>query len=319
MFTLLPETKSSILVVGDIMLDRYWLGDALRISPEAPVPVVHMQNSEDRLGGAANVAHNIAMLSAHVGLLGIVGCDDNAECIRALLKKDRIQLHLCADEEVTTIVKLRVIARKQQLLRIDFEKPLAEHLLKNIHDTLLTSFEPYSIIVFSDYAKGSLQDVKHLIQIAKQANKKIIVDPKGNDFSRYRDADVLTPNKSEIKAIIGEWRSEAELAAKTFRLMDEISVDNILLTRSEEGISLFSQQDGEHNVIHIPAHAHDVYDVSGAGDTVVATLAVMLADGFTLPDAAEIANHAAGIVVTKFGTATVSRAELQNSLNLTHA
>lgn len=298
--------ESEILVVGDVMLDRYWFGDVHRISPEAPVPVVKIDKRDERLGGAANVARNIQALGQNVALLGVIGADEAGNQIEKLLAESEIRSYLEHDSVISTIVKLRVIGRQQQLLRIDFEeKPSAEVLA-----TKLAKFQqvlPQSrLVVFSDYAKGSLQHVRAMLTAAKQAGKLVLVDPKGNDFSPYHGADLITPNRGELKQIVGDWRDEAELTEKAQNLRQQLALPALLLTRSEEGMTLYTAD----QVHHVATLAREVYDVSGAGDTVIATLAAMLAQGRELLEAVHIANRAAGIVVGKLGTATVNHAEL---------
>jgi rfaE bifunctional protein kinase chain/domain len=295
-----------ILVVGDVMLDRYWFGDVSRISPEAPVPVVRVERREERLGGAANVARNVAALGAQTGLLGIVGQDEAGDTVENLLTGLQIRSYLNRDVSISTIIKLRVIGRQQQLLRIDFENPPADTVLRDKLSQFNAVLPKYDVIVLSDYAKGSLVNVAEMIASARQLEKLILVDPKGEDFSPYTGASVLTPNKSELKRIVGTWKSEAELTAKAQQLRVELDLDALLLTRSEEGMTLFTEQE----VLHIPAMAREVYDVSGAGDTVIATIAVMLGSGMPIAEAVTIANRAAGIVVGKLGTATVTKEEL---------
>jgi rfaE bifunctional protein kinase chain/domain len=298
--------ETRILVVGDVMLDRYWFGDVSRISPEAPVPIVRVERREERLGGAANVARNIAALGARTGLLGIVGQDEAGDTVESLLNELQIQSYLNRDVLISTIIKLRVIGRQQQLLRVDFENPPSDTVLRDKLSQFNAILPKYDVIVLSDYAKGSLVNVAEMIASARRLGKRILVDPKGEDFSPYAGASVLTPNKSELKRIVGTWKSEAELTAKAQKLRIELDLDALLLTRSEEGMTLFTEQE----VLHIPTMAREVYDVSGAGDTVIATIAVMLGSGMPIAEAVSIANRAGGIVVGKLGTATVTREEL---------
>lgn len=295
-----------ILVVGDVMLDRYWFGEVNRISPEAPVPVVRVERSEERLGGAANVARNAAALGAKTGLLGIVGGDDSGGIVARMVQETGIANYLVQDPSIATIVKLRVIGRQQQLLRIDFEAPPADNVLRDKLSHFNALLPDYDVIVLSDYAKGGLVSVADMIKVAKAAGKTILVDPKGSDFSPYAGASILTPNKAELRGIVGNWSTEEELAAKVEKLRTSLRLDALLLTRSEEGMSLYEA----HQVTHFPAMAREVYDVSGAGDTVIATLSVMLGAGLPLAEAAALSNRAGGIVVGKLGTATVSEAEL---------
>lgn len=295
-----------ILVVGDVMLDRYWFGDVSRISPEAPVPVVRVERRDERLGGAANVARNAAALGAHTGLLGVVGKDEAGDAVQQMLTDLHINSYLNRDVSNPTIIKLRVIGRQQQLLRIDFENPPADTVLRDKLTQFHALLPEYDVIVLSDYAKGSLVNVAHMIASAKAAGKRILVDPKGDDFSRYKGASILTPNKAELKHIVGSWKSEEELTEKAQQLRASLELEALLLTRSDEGMSLYTAKE----VMHIPAMAREVYDVSGAGDTVIATMAAMLGAGMPLADAMSIANRAGGIVVGKLGTATVTKEEL---------
>jgi D-glycero-beta-D-manno-heptose-7-phosphate kinase len=298
-----------VLVVGDVMLDRYWFGDVNRISPEAPVPVVHVQRQEDRLGGAANVARNVSALGAKAGLLCVVGHDEPGERIVQLLDDSRVDPYLERDPALPTTIKLRVLSRQQQLLRVDFENmPAHEALLAGLarFDALLPA---HDVILMSDYAKGGLTHVTKMMDKARAAGKPVLVDPKGDEWERYRGATLITPNRAELREVVGQWKSEADLLARVTKLRTELDITALLLTRSEEGMTLFSN-DG---VLHASAVAREVYDVSGAGDTVIATLAVMLGAGLPLPEAVSLANRAAGIVVGKLGTATVDYDELFHS------
>ncbi|MFZ6769496.1 D-glycero-beta-D-manno-heptose-7-phosphate kinase [Undibacterium sp. Di26W] len=298
--------NKKILVAGDVMLDRYWFGEVNRISPEAPVPIVRVEKREERLGGAANVARNAVALGAQAALMGIVGDDDAGNSVESLLEASGIQGYLIRDPQISTIIKLRVIGRQQQLLRIDFEERPTEPVLRdklNRFNSLLAGFD---VIVLSDYAKGSLVNVSAMIEAATAAGKLVLVDPKGSDFHRYAGASLLTPNKSELRQIIGDWNSEEELTTKAQQLRRDLRLQGLLLTRSEEGMTLFTEE----RISHVPAMAREVFDVSGAGDTVIATMAVMLANGMSMQDAVAIANRAGGIVVGKLGTATVTKEEL---------
>lgn len=295
-----------ILVAGDVMLDRYWFGEVNRISPEAPVPIVRVEKREERLGGAANVARNAAALGLHAGLLGVIGDDEAGNSVEHLLRQSGIDSYLSRDTAISTIIKLRVIGRQQQLLRIDFEEKPTEHVLQDKLSRFNALISEYDLIVLSDYAKGSLVNVVAMIAAAKAAGKPVLVDPKGSDFARYAGATMLTPNKAELRQVIGDWTSETELTEKAQTLRHQLSLDALLLTRSEEGMSLYT----EHDVTHVPAMAREVYDVSGAGDTVIATMAASLASGMSMKDAVMLANRAGGIVVGKLGTATVSKEEL---------
>lgn len=297
---------SRVLVVGDIMLDRYWFGEVNRISPEAPVPVVRVERTEDRLGGAANVARNVAALGAVTALLGVVGTDEAGDTVQRLLRESGIDARLTRDPAIATIIKLRVIGRQQQLLRIDFEQPPSDAVLRDKLTQFNTLVPGYDVIVLSDYAKGSLVNVRDMISAARRLGKTVLVDPKGEDFSPYAGASVLTPNMSELKRIIGACSSEQQLTDKAQQLRASLQLEALLVTRSEEGMTLYTEQE----VVHMPAQAREVYDVSGAGDTVIATLAVMLAAGRPIAEAVAVANRAGGIVVGKLGTATVTREEL---------
>ncbi|WP_342119072.1 D-glycero-beta-D-manno-heptose-7-phosphate kinase [Pseudoduganella sp. OTU4001] len=298
--------KVRILVAGDVMLDRYWFGDVSRISPEAPVPVVRIERREARLGGAANVARNAAALGAHAGLLGIIGADEAGAEVEQLLQGGGIHSYLKHDNAISTIIKLRVIGRQQQMVRIDFEEAPSDAVLRNKLVQFKTLLPEYDVIVLSDYNKGGLVDVAEMIATARAAGKIVMVDPKGDDFSPYKGATVLTPNKSELKRIVGSWNSEEQLITKAQNLRTELQLDALLLTRSEEGMTLFTG-DG---IFNVQASAREVFDVSGAGDTVIATVAAMLGSGAGWQEAVETANRAGGIVVGKLGTATVTRDEL---------
>ena len=295
-----------LLVVGDVMLDRYWFGEVSRISPEAPVPVVKVERQEERLGGAANVARNAASLGAVSALLSVVGDDEAGRTLGRLLEDGQIDASLHVDRDLDTIVKLRVIGRQQQLLRIDFETPPSHEILQ----AKLADFESRvvqaDVVILSDYGKGGLTHISEMIRIARSYDKPVLVDPKGDEWGKYAGATVITPNRSELREVVGKWSSEDELIAKAQKLRGELGLDALLVTRSEEGMTLFAD-DGIH---HQPAQAREVFDVSGAGDTVIATLAVVLAAGADWAEAIRIANVAAGIVVGKLGTAVVTREEL---------
>jgi rfaE bifunctional protein kinase chain/domain len=295
-----------LLVVGDVMLDRYWFGDVSRISPEAPVPVVRIERREERLGGAANVARNAAALGTHCGLLGVVGNDEAGDHVERILRESSIDSFLKRDEAISTIIKLRVIGRQQQMVRIDFEDAPTETVLRDKLTQFKALLPDYDVIVLSDYNKGSLVNVAEMIQAARAAGKTVMVDPKGDDFTPYRGATMLTPNKSELKRVVGSWKDEAQLTEKAQKLREELGLQALLLTRSEEGMSLYTAAE----VLHVNADAREVFDVSGAGDTVIATMAAMLGAGVPLSEALATANRAGGIVVGKLGTATVTRDEL---------
>ncbi|MEO8509155.1 MAG: D-glycero-beta-D-manno-heptose-7-phosphate kinase [Betaproteobacteria bacterium] len=295
-----------VLVVGDVMLDRYWFGDVERISPEAPVPVVKIARTEERPGGAANVARNAAALGAQATLLSVVGEDEARTALARLLVGEHVNTSFLRDPTLPTTVKLRVIGRQQQLLRIDFETTPSQQVLT----AKLADFERLmsdaDLVILSDYGKGGLTHIATMIERARTAGKRVLVDPKGEDFSRYRGATMLTPNRSEFRQVAGRWSDEAELSAKAEALRRDLALEALLVTRSEEGMSLYTAA----GALTIPAQAREVYDVSGAGDTVIATLGVLLAAGASMADAVRVANQAAGIVVGKLGTAVVQPHEL---------
>lgn len=298
--------NARVLVTGDAMLDRYWFGDAERISPEAPVPVVRIARSEDRLGGAANVALNIARVGARSTLLSVVGDDTAGHRIETLLREEGIETALQFDPSLATTEKLRIVARQQQMLRCDFEAAPAEEVLLRHLRLFGDCLKKADALVLSDYGKGGLTHITKMIEQARAAGCPTLIDPKGDDYSRYRGATVITPNRSELRQVVGAWRDEGDLVNRAQNLRTELSLDYLLLTRSEEGMTLFSDGD----TMTVPARAREVFDVSGAGDTVIAVLAAMVAAGVAIPDAVETANRAGGIVVGKLGTATVSYDEL---------
>lgn len=288
------------------MLDRYWFGDANRISPEAPVPVVRITRSEDRLGGAANVAVNIAALGAQAQLLSVIGCDEAGESVERILHENKIIPHLHRDAEIKTTVKLRIVARQQQMLRADFENRPTTAVLANHLSEYENIINNVDVIVLSDYGKGGLDHITQMIGLARAKNIPILIDPKGNNYDRYKGATLITPNRAELAQVVGEWTSEEDLIERAQNLRQKLELEAILLTRSEEGMTLFTAN-GQTSV---PAQALEVYDVSGAGDTVIAVMASMIATGQSLEESMRIANRAGGIVVGKLGTATVSYDEL---------
>ena len=298
--------RRRVLVVGDVMLDRYWHGAVDRISPEAPVPVVRVERVEERLGGAANVALNVKSLGARATLLTVVGEDQAADSLRGLLSTHGIEGVLRTDRQFATILKLRVIGRAQQLIRIDFENDPGHEVLAQMVDAFAEKLADHDVVLFSDYGKGGLAHIPRMIELARAAGKPVFVDPKGRDYRRYAGANVITPNRSELAQVVGAWKDEADLAERVAALRESIAVDSVLLTRSEEGMTLF-QRDG---IVHEQSKAREVFDVTGAGDTVIAALATLTAAGLPLEAAMRLANKAAGIVVAKFGTATVSHQEL---------
>jgi rfaE bifunctional protein kinase chain/domain len=298
--------QSRVLVVGDAMLDRYWFGAVDRISPEAPVPVVRVNREEERLGGAANVALNAKTLGAQATLLTVVGDDEPARKLRQLLEQQGVNALLGSDPKLYTIVKLRVIGRSQQLIRIDFENQPDHEVLNSMLSDFGRVLPEHQAVLFSDYGKGGLTHIPRMIELARAAGRPVLIDPKGSDYSRYAGASVITPNRAELAQVIGQWSSESQLEERVQALRKEHHLDALILTRSEDGMSLFD--DIGH--VQVPAQAREVFDVTGAGDTVIATLAAMLGAGLTLREAMPIANRAGGIVVGKFGTATVSYEEL---------
>ncbi|NLP32551.1 Bifunctional protein hldE [Oligella ureolytica] len=295
-----------ILVIGDLILDRYWFGDVSRISPEAPVPVVRVVKKEDRLGGAGNVARNVISLGAQATLTGIVGVDEGGEKIQRLADEVGINTALSLDQQINTTLKMRILGRKQQMLRVDFEHEPTEHSLKDLYANLEELIPAHDIVVLSDYAKGVLKHVDSIINVAKQHGLQVLVDPKGDNYQAYMHANLLTPNQLEMSQAVGPWNTEEELYEKAQMLREQLQLEALLVTRSEKGMTLFSD-DGAH---HVNAQAQEVFDVSGAGDTVLATMAVTRAAGVPWPEAIKWANKAGGIVVGKVGTSIVSAEEL---------
>jgi len=297
-----------VLVVGDAMLDRYWFGTVERISPEAPVPVVRVNpaKEQERLGGAANVAANVKALGVRTSLITAIGDDEHGHRLEKLLEQSGIESLFERKPGLTTIVKLRIIGRSQQLLRVDFEEEPGYEVLQSMLPFYEKALAQSNAVLFSDYGKGGLTHITKMIELARAAGKPVLVDPKGDDYSRYKGATVITPNRAELAEVVGRWSSEAQLAERAERLRAELGLDGLLVTRSEDGMSLFDAA----GHTRIPAEAREVFDVTGAGDTVIATLAAMVASGMSLREALPIANRAGGIVVGKFGTATVSYEEL---------
>lgn len=295
-----------VLVVGDAMLDRYWIGSVDRVSPEAPVPVVRITKEDDRLGGAANVALNVTALGARATLLTVVGEDDAARRLRVLLDAHGIEARLGQDAALHTIVKLRVIGRAQQLLRVDFENEPNHEVLTRMLGEFEAALPEHDVVLFSDYGKGGLTHVATMIERARQLGKPVLIDPKGSDWTRYAGASVITPNRAELAQVVGAWHGEDDLRARAEALRVRHGLDSLLVTRSEEGMSVYDAR-GEDRV---HAQAREVYDVTGAGDTVIATMAALMACGLGAREAMPWANKAGGIVVGKFGTATTSADEL---------
>lgn len=304
--------KAQVLVVGDLMLDRYWHGVAARISPEAPVPVVNVGQSEDRIGGAGNVALNIASLGAGASLVGVVGQDEAADSLKARLSSAGIHCDFQVSGSKPTITKLRVISRHQQLLRLDFEELFEEEDCIQLPQKTEMLLPNVGALVLSDYAKGALCDPQSLIKLARQQSVPVLVDPKGTDFERYRGATVLTPNLAEFEAVVGFCPNEQTIVEKGIELLKRLEMDALLITRSEQGMTLLRK---DMQSLHLPARAREVFDVTGAGDTVIAVLATALAAGEELPEAVAMANVAAGIVVGKLGTAIVSMPELRRAIS----
>ncbi|CAM3973518.1 D-glycero-beta-D-manno-heptose-7-phosphate kinase [Bordetella tumulicola] len=298
--------RSRVLVVGDIMLDRYWFGEVERISPEAPVPVVRVARREDRLGGAANVARNVVALGGQSTLIGIVGADEAGQSIARLATQGGVHADMAIDAENPTTLKMRVLGRQQQLLRVDFEQPPASVALDDLDARVARHLAQHDVMVVSDYAKGALDRVEALIALARGAGVPVLVDPKGDNYTRYRGATLMTPNRSEMQQAVGRWNSESELTERAQRLRADLDIEALLVTRSEQGMTLFTEAGRE----HVDAQAHEVFDVSGAGDTVLATLAAMRAIGLPWVQAMAWANRAGGIVVGKLGTSTVTAEEL---------
>lgn len=312
----LPDfAQARVLVVGDLMLDRYWIGPTSRISPEAPVPVVRIRKDETRPGGAANVAVNIGSLGASASVLGVVGADEAARLLGEQLRAQGIDADLLVTHAAPTITKLRVLSRNQQLIRLDFEEELGE-VASFDGEALASRFERAlancDVVVLSDYGKGTLRDVAALIRAARAQGKRVLVDPKGNDWQRYRGATLLTPNLSEFEAIVGTCRNEAELLERGEALCTALQLGALLITRSEHGMTLVRP---DHAPLHVPTAAREVFDVTGAGDTVIAMLAAALAADVDIARACLLANAAAGVVVGKLGTATVTQAELRQALS----
>jgi rfaE bifunctional protein kinase chain/domain len=300
----LRDTK--VLVVGDLMLDRYWFGSANRISPEAPVPVVAVSREEMRIGGAGNVAANISPLGVDTSLMSIVGRDSAADELLHVLKEKNIKDRLVLDSSTSTTIKTRVLAQQQQLVRLDFEAQPSADSSFALLELFKNEVNKYDAVIFSDYAKGALRDIEALIDVSRDVGKLVFVDPKGNNFSKYKNSSFLTPNRKELEAVTGSWGSESELDAKASELRNDLGLQGLLVTRSEEGMTLYSDS----GKAHFPTRAKEVFDVSGAGDTVIAVFGALVAGGFSLEEASSLANKAAGVVVGKVGTATVTFDEL---------
>ena len=304
-------SNARVLVVGDLMLDRYWYGNTSRISPEAPVPVVHVGEAEERPGGAGNVALNISSLGAHATVIGLTGEDEAADLLASCLASPHID---CVFEKLSgyaTVTKLRVLSRHQQLIRMDFEDGFHGYDPQGLLNKFQQSLAESDVVVLSDYDKGSLQVIDQFIAMARKANKPVIIDPKGTDFSRYQGATLLTPNMSEFEAVVGHCVDDEAIVQKGETLINELGIDALLITRSERGMTLLQKN---LKPVHIPTRAQDVYDVTGAGDTVISTLAAAIAAGEDMEQAMALANLAAGVVVGKLGTATATIPELQRAM-----
>ncbi len=306
-----PFQHARLLVIGDVMLDRYWHGSASRVSPEAPVPVVKVANREDRPGGAGNVALNIAALGSAVRLVGVVGDDETGLELYSRLKAAGVYCDFLQSEEKPTITKLRIISQHQQLIRLDFEKAFEASDIIGLQDKAKSLVDDSQVMVLSDYGKGALQDINDLIDLGRSRNIPIIVDPKGTDFTKYRGATLITPNLTEFEAVMGGSHNEEELVNKGLRLVRELNLEAILITRGEHGMTLIRPDSPE---LHLPARAQEVFDVTGAGDTVISVLAASMAAGDGFADATALANLAAGLVVGKLGTAAISGPELRRAM-----
>ncbi len=303
--------RARVLVVGDLMLDRYWYGDTSRISPEAPVPVVHVGESEERPGGAGNVALNIAALGGHAAVLGLTGDDEAAHALAQRLEGAAVRCHFEVVAGQSTVTKLRVISRHQQLIRLDFEDgfhAVDSGMLQSKYEALLAQTDA---VVLSDYGKGTLSAVQPLIAAARRAGKPVLIDPKGNDYFIYRGATLITPNLSEFESVVGHCKTDAELVARGEALRQELQLQALLVTRSEKGMTLIRK---DHAALHLPTRAQEVFDVTGAGDTVISALETALAAGVDLAEATALANLAAGVVVGKLGTATATVPELRRAI-----
>jgi rfaE bifunctional protein kinase chain/domain len=298
--------KANVLVVGDVMLDRYWFGEASRISPEAPVPVVLWQREEPKAGGAANVASNCASLGANTTLLSVVGDDAEGTTLKKILENRKVKVKFHRDKSIRTTQKLRVLSHRQQLLRIDFETPPSEEVLAQKFADFKAALPAARVVILSDYGKGGLAHLSRMVAMANAAGKTVLIDPKGDDWSRYRGAYMVTPNRAELRDVVGTWKTRADFERRAHRLRKRLKLEALLVTQGGEGMTLFTGS----KTLHVPADEREVYDVSGAGDTVIAALGTMLAAGERLEQAVRIANRAGGIKVGKLGTAVVTRREL---------
>lgn len=306
-----PFQNAKLLVVGDVMLDRYWHGDASRVSPEAPVPVVKVENQEDRPGGAGNVALNIAALGSAATLVGIIGSDETGTELKSRLEAAGVYCDFLCSEHKPTITKLRVVSQHQQLIRLDFEEKFQLQDVQGLNEKVGDLIEQSQVMVLSDYAKGALHNIPELIQLARSKGLPVIADPKGSDFSKYHGATLITPNLSEFEAVVGHCEHEQDLVEKGLQLVRDLGLEAMLITRGEHGMTLIRPGSPE---LHLPARAREVFDVTGAGDTVISVLASALAAGDSLADATALANLAASLVVGKLGTAAISGPELRRAI-----
>ncbi len=306
--------KAKVLVIGDVMLDQYWLGETSRISPEAPVPVINIEDMENRLGGAANVAANAISVGAAVTLVGMVGHDENGKRLLELLDATDIDTRITRKENYRTSTKLRVVSRNQQLLRLDHENSREETDNTEVLEICEQQISKHGTIVISDYDKGAVAGIERIIEAARKAGKRTVVDPKGASFDKYKNASIITPNYQEFRQVAGECRDEEELENKALRMCKELNLDALLITRSEHGMSLFAQ---DQPARHFPTQAREVYDVTGAGDTVVGLFASALSADYPIADAVKIANLGAGVAVSRLGTVAVTAEDLSFSLQAT--
>lgn len=302
--------KARVLVVGDVMLDRYWFGDVSRISPEAPVPIAKIDHIDQRAGGAANVARNIVALGGQAVLLSVIGDDEAGDQLQQLMQHNQVQTHFLRDKTIATTVKLRVVARNQQLIRLDFEDAPTHEVLNSVTRQYRDLLADCDVVILSDYGKGGLTHVTTMIEWARQAGKPVLIDPKGDDYEKYAGATLLTPNRAELRQVTGSWQDEVALTEKAQALREHLGLQALLLTRSEEGMTLFREGEPHHQ----PTQAREVFDVSGAGDTVIGAMGLAMAAGLNLPEAMRLANAAAGVVVAKLGTAVCSFDELAEAL-----
>ena len=312
MYKQLPDfSKTSILVVGDVMLDRYWDGPTRRISPEAPVPIVRVEASEERPGGAGNVVRSIAALGGDCALVGILGDDESGKRVEELLISDKVLLKCIHDQAGETVAKLRVLSRNQQLIRLDFESHFSAQSISSLTENACNMLEEYDVLVLSDYQKGALNNVKQIISAARAINIPVFVDPKGDDFKKYKGVTAITPNHSEFIAVVGDCNTENAFAEKGMNLLNELNLEALIITRSEKGVTLIKKT-GE--IENYSARAKEVFDVTGAGDTFISVVATSYAAGSSFEEAVSFANAAASVVVGKLGAAIVSRAEIENEL-----